>query len=253
MVRKSGVGKVLHTPSGVPNDNYGNGLVSRAVSATSPSPALDQLFARYLDAQLSGDRRAALRVVIDEGLAAGHTVHDLHTGVVQAAQSEIGRLWQQNRISIAEEHMATAISHVVAARLFEEATPQDRLGKRIMVACVEGEYHEFPARLVADFLDLGGFDVLYLGANVPTDHLVAMLRDTQPDLLALSVTMSFNVASLRDAIRRVHQALPALPVLIGGHALAWEPALAHAAGVTTCGPEASCVVDAAKRLTGLEA
>lgn len=232
------------------SDDYGNGLVPRAVSAPSPSPALDQLFARYLDAQLAGDRRAALHVVIDEGIAAGHSVHQLHAGVLQAAQTEIGRLWQQNRISIAEEHMATAISHVVASRLFEEATPEARLGKRIMVACVEGEYHEFPARLVADFLDLGGFDVLYLGANVPTEHLVAMVRDTHPDLLALSVTMSFNVGALREAIRRIHAALPSLPILIGGHALAWEPGLADEAGVTSCEPDASCVVDAAKRLTG---
>jgi methanogenic corrinoid protein MtbC1 len=194
-----------------------------------------------------------LRVVIDEGLGAGHSVHALHTRVLQAAQSEIGRLWQQNRISIAEEHMATAISHVVASRLFEEATPEPRLGKRVMVSCVEGEYHEFPARLVADFLDLGGFDVLYLGANVPTTHLVAMLRDTTPDVLALSVTMSFNVPSLRDAITRVHAAQPALPILIGGHALAWEPSLAHEAGVTTCEPDASSVVDAAKKLVGVRA
>jgi methanogenic corrinoid protein MtbC1 len=234
-------------------DDYGNGLVSRAVSAPSRTPALDRLFSRYLDAQLAGDRRAALCVVIDEGLAAGHSVHELHTGVLQAAQSEIGRLWQQNRISIAEEHMATAISHVVASRLFEEATAQPRLGKRIMVACVEGEYHEFPSRLVADFLDLGGFDVLYLAANVPTEHLLAMLRDTTPDLLALSVTMSFNVGSLRNAVTRVRGAVPSLPILIGGHALAWEPGLADQAGVSTCEPDAACVVDAAKRLVGLAA
>jgi methanogenic corrinoid protein MtbC1 len=240
-------------PSACSSDDYRNGLASRAVSATSPTIALDRLCARYLDAQLAGDRRAALHVVIDEGLAGGYSVSDLQAGIVQAAQSEIGRLWQQNRIGIAQEHMATAISHVVASRLFEEATPQARLGKQVMVACVEGEYHEFPARLVADFLDLGGFDVLYLGANVPTDHLIAMLRDTAPDVLALSVTMSFNVASLRDAIVRVRAALPGLPILVGGHALAWEPGLADAAGVHTCGPEASRVVGSAKRLTGIAA
>jgi len=209
---------------------------------------LDQLFTRYLEAQLAGDRRAALGVVIDEGLGGGHSVHELHTNVLQAAQSEIGRLWQQNRIGIAQEHMATAISHVVASRLFEEATPEPRVGKRIMVACVQGEFHEFPARLVADFLDLGGFDVLYLGANVPTDHLVAMLRDTTPDVLALSVTMSFNVPALREALARAREAFPGLPVMTGGHALKWEPGLAQAFDVHTCEPEAASVVGTARRL-----
>jgi methanogenic corrinoid protein MtbC1 len=222
------------------------------VSASPRPAALDTLFDRYLDAQLAGDRRAALRIVIDEGLAAGHSVHDLHTRVLQAAQSEIGRMWQKNLISIAQEHMATAISHVVASRLFEEATPEPRLGKRVMVACVQGEFHEFPARLVADYLDLGGFDVLYLGANVPTDHLVAMLRDTAPDVLALSVTMSFNVPALREALGRVRESFPHQPVLVGGHALEWEPALAKAYQVETCGAEPASVVGAARRLSGLE-
>jgi methanogenic corrinoid protein MtbC1 len=224
-----------------------------AVGAQPSTPALQQLFGRYLDAQLAGDRRTALRIVIDEGLGAGHAVHELHADVVQAAQAEIGRLWQQNRISIAQEHMATAISHVVASRLFEEATPQPRLEKRIMVACVEGEYHEFPARLVADFLDLGGFDVLYLGANVPTDHLLAMLRDTTPHVLALSVTMSFNVAALRAALARIRAAFPSLPVLVGGHALGWEPGIAQECGVETCPPDASALVGAARRLAGVMA
>lgn len=213
-----------------------------------PAVALDDLFSRYLDAQLAGDRRTALRVVLDEGLAAGHPVESLQAHVVRAAQEEIGRLWQQNRISIAEEHMATAISHVVASRLFEEAKPRPRLERRVVVACVEGEFHEFPARLVADFLDLGGFDVLYLGANVPTDHLASMLEEARPDLLALSVTMSFNVPALRAALQRIRARFPSLPVLAGGHALRWEPNLARECGVETCEADPSCVLEAAQRL-----
>ena len=215
-----------------------------------PAAPLEDLFTRYLDAQLAGDRRAALRVVIDDGLAAGHSVDTLQAQVLRAAQAEIGRLWQQNRISIAQEHMATAISHVAASRLFEEATPRPRLERRVLVACVEGEFHEFPARLVADFLDLGGFDVLYLGANVPTDHLVSMLEESRPDLVALSVTMSFNVPALRAALERIRARFPALAVLIGGHALQWEPNLARECGVETCGPDPACVLEAALRLAG---
>jgi len=221
------------------------------VNANPGAPALDHLLSRYLEAQLAGDRRTAARVVIDEGLGAGHSVHALHTGVLQAAQREIGRLWQQNRISIAEEHMATAISHVVASRLFQEAKASSRVERRVVVACVEGEYHEFPSRLVADFLDLGGFDVSYLGANVPTDHLLDMLEG-KPDMLALSVTMSFNVPALREALVRIRERFPDLPILVGGHALAWEPALVIECGVDTCRPDAESLVATARRLTGVD-
>jgi MerR family transcriptional regulator, light-induced transcriptional regulator len=205
----------------------------------------------YLRAQLDGNRREALRLVLEDGLAQGHSVSDLQAGVVQAAQREIGALWQQNRISIAQEHMATAISHVVMSRLFDEAEAGPRLDRRVVVACVEGELHEFPARLVADYLDLGGFDVRYLGANVPTDDLLTLLREETPDLLALSVTMSFNVAALRATLTRVKIALPELPVLIGGHALEWEPRLAQQAGVATCASDATCLIDTARRMLRL--
>ena len=211
-------------------------------------PSVDWLLRQYLAAQLAGDRREALRLVLDEGLARGYEPHDMRHGVVQAAQREIGRLWQQNRISIAQEHMATAISHVVMTRLFDESTPEPRSGRKVVVACVEGEQHEFPARLVADFLDLAGFEIRYLGANVPTDDLLRLLAQEKPDLLALSVTMSFNAVASRKVVERVRAEFPALPILMGGHALDWEPRLASDFGVQTCAPDADSVVEAARRM-----
>ena len=213
-------------------------------------PDTGELCRRYLGAQLAGDRRAALRVVLEDGLGAGLPVGRLQSEVVQAAQREIGQLWQQNRISIAQEHMATAISHVAMSRLFEEAIPAERCGAKVVVACVEGEQHEFPARIVADFLELGGLDVRFLGANVPTHDLLALIAEERPHVLALSVTMSFNAPSLLTAVQRVREHFPRLPILAGGHALAWEPRLARQYGVQTCGPEADCVVDHVRKLAG---
>ena len=214
-----------------------------------PPPRISELCRRYVDAQLAGDRREALRLVLVDGLGRGLTVMQLQVEVIQAAQREIGRLWQQNRISIAQEHMATAISQVVMSRLFEEGMPEEPVGRKVLVACVEGELHEFPARLVSDFLELAGFEVRYLGANVPVHDLARMVREDSPDLLALSVTMSFNAPALRSAVERVRAEAPALPILVGGHALAWEPDLAGRYGVESCGPEPQCVIDAARALT----
>ena len=131
---------------------------------------------RYLRAQLAGDRREAVRVVVEHGLARGASVHEVQTHVVQAAQDEIGRLWQLNQVTIAQEHMATAISQLALAALFERAPARKPHGKEITIACVEGELHDLPARLAADYLELDGFDVRYLGANMPHDNLVWMIR-----------------------------------------------------------------------------
>jgi methanogenic corrinoid protein MtbC1 len=204
---------------------------------------LDAVRARYLAAQLAGDPRGALRL-LDEALAAGHAVRDLQRDVVRAAQLEIGRMWEDGRLSVAHEHMATAISQMALVHLFEHAEPTRRRARKVVVACVEGELHDFPARLVADYLELDGYELRYLGADVPTDSLCSVLAVERPDLLALSVTMSFNVAGLRAAVAAVRARFPGLPILVGGHALAWAPELADQLGVVAVGPAPDDIVAA---------
>lgn len=204
---------------------------------------LTELCNHYVSMQLAGDRRAALRFV-DETLAAGVSVADLSTQVVAAAQREIGRLWQENRISIAQEHMATAISQLVLAHVFRHAEFRGPVGKKIVIACVSGEYHDFPARLLADALDLGGYDVRFLGANVPLASLLRMLDEERPDLLALSVTMLFNIQSLRDTVHAVRQdeRRRALPIAVGGHAMQETQSLPEELGVELVITDAADIV-----------
>ena len=206
---------------------------------------------QYLRAQVTGDQRTALRIV-REALARGHSVWSVQQDVVQAAQREIGRMWQENRLSIAHEHMATAISQMALVHLFERAPVPRSRGRRIVVACVEGELHDLPARLVADYLEMDGFTVRYLGANVPTESLCAALVEAPPDLLGLSVTMSFNVAGLRAAVAAVRQRLPGLKIAAGGHALAWAPELAGQRGdiVVVGGGPGAIVAALAQQLGG---
>jgi methanogenic corrinoid protein MtbC1 len=205
----------------------------------------------YLAAQLAGDRRAALRLVVDEGLGRGAGVVELLVEVIRAAQLEIGHLWQANRISIAQEHLATGISQLVMARLFELATPAARNGKQVVVACVEGEQHDLPARLVADYLDHAGFDVRYLGANVPTDELATLVGAQPPAVLALSATMSFHLAALREAVRRVRALRPALPIIGGGHAFEWSPGLAAELAIATAPATPAELIDSVRSLAGV--
>jgi len=197
--------------------------------------------AQYLQAQVTGDQRAALRVV-REALDRGHSIRSVQHDVIQAAQQEIGRMWQDNRLSIAHEHMATAISQLALVHLFERAPAPRSNGRSIVVACVEGELHDLPARLVADYLEMDGFTVRYLGANVPTESLCTALAEERPDLLALSVTMSFNVGGLRAAVAAVRERLPGLKIVAGGHALAWAPELADQLGVAVVGGEPEAIV-----------
>lgn len=212
---------------------------------------LAELKEQYLRAQLAGDRREAVRLVVEEGLAnRGASIVELQSHVIGAAQDEIGRLWQMNLVTIAQEHMATAISHLTLAALFERARVAAPVDKKLVIACVEGELHDLPARLVSDLLEIHGFDVRFLGASVPHEDLVAMVRDERPALIGLSVTMSFNLKSLREAVSRLRVVTDA-PIFVGGHALAWSPGIETELSVHAAGTTPDAVLATARRLTGL--
>lgn len=198
---------------------------------------------RFLDAQLASDRPAALRVVLDEGVRRGISVERLVMDVIRPAQYQIGQLWQMNKISIADEHVATAISQFALAQLYPHAERQADTGKRIFVACIEGELHDMGARMAADLLDLAGHDVTYLGANVPTDHLILKVAAGKPDLVVLSISMTFHLTALREAVRRLRVEVdPELPIAAGGRALAWYPELQPRLKLAAFGDDARTLI-----------
>lgn len=211
----------------------------------------------FLAAQLAGDRRRAVELVAS--LTAQHRQRTgaIRSGVIRAAQQEIGRLWQENRITIAQEHMATAISQLALAELFRQEHPLAQNGRMVVVACVEGELHDFPARLVADELDLAGFDVRFLGASVPTDHLITFLAANPPDLLVLSATMAFHADAVREAVRRIREAGATdaskgrLPIALGGQLCQWVTTLGTELDVEISGGDADDLVQQARSRLGV--
>ena len=71
-------------------------------------------------ALVQGQRRAALTLVT-EALDNGAPLLDVYVDLLQTAQFEIGRLWETNAITVAQEHMATAITQYVMAQLYPRA------------------------------------------------------------------------------------------------------------------------------------
>ena len=194
-----------------------------ATSDTTPAVRLKLLLERYVALQLAGDRTAASSLML-EALAAGLSVSELYAGVLEPAQYRIGQLWQQNRISVAREHLATAVTEAVMLNVAASAPHVPNTGMRVLVACVEGELHDVGARMVADLLELDGFRVRFLGADVPTESLLAMLREEAPRLLILSAAMPERLVELRGAVARLRQAYsPGLHIFVGGQIMDWSP------------------------------
>ena len=157
----------------------------------------------YLDALRSGDRRHALAVV-EDARAAGLGLPALYLDVFQPALREIGRLWQENEVTVAEEHLATAITQVAMGRLYTDfCMAANRNGRTLLAACAERERHELGLRMICDLVELEGWDATYLGATVPQDTLVAMVLRDRPDVLALSTSLAPHLPQVRALIQEI--------------------------------------------------
>lgn len=208
---------------------------------------------QYIQQQLRGDRRAALHF-IEAALQEGASVDEVRCRIVQDAQREIGRLWQEDRITIAQEHMATAISQLALAHLFQRSEFNRRVGRKVLVACVPGEHHEFPARLLADTLEIHGYDVRFLGADVPLDALSHSIVTENPDVVALSMTMLFHLPALREAVSAVRALKhPQMLIAIGGSLFESTPALAADIGADVVASDAAAFISQLTQKLGASA
>ncbi|WP_320782102.1 B12-binding domain-containing protein [Streptomyces sp. CRN 30] len=190
-----------------------------------------------------GDEHAAVDVVHD-GLADGADRETLLMDVIAAVQERVGVEWAADRITVAQEHAATAINERVVAALVhrrssEAARPAHR--GRVTVACVDGEWHAFPARLVSEVLSLRGWRVDYLGAQTPTPHLVAHLHHTVPDAVLLSGSITTHLPTAHAAITAC-QAI-GVPVLAGGRAFGPDGRYARALGADAWAQDARGAAD----------
>jgi methanogenic corrinoid protein MtbC1 len=194
----------------------------------------------YLDALRRGDRRAAFDVV-DRAIDAGSDLRVLYLDVVQPAMREIGRLWQENVLSVAEEHLATAITQAAMGRVFERVFEwRDNRTPTLIAACASDERHQMGLRMLCDLLEMDGWDTVYLGASVPVESLVDLARKQNPDAIAISATIAPHVPRVRDAIAAIRAAdLPRQPVIaVGGRAFLQDPQLAIRIGADVTATDA---------------
>ncbi|WP_062996870.1 cobalamin B12-binding domain-containing protein [Nocardia mikamii] len=187
------------------------------------------------------DEPAAIRIVLaaaDSGLAPEAVLLE----VIAAVQRRVGAEWAANTLSVADEHTATAINdRAVTALSLHVADAHPATAGRVTVACVDGEWHALPGRLVAEVLRLRGWQVDFLGAQVPTRHLIAHLHNTGPDAVLLSSSLPTRLPTAHGTITACQAA--GVPVLVGGAAFGPDGRYADLLGADGWAPDASTAAE----------
>ncbi len=180
----------------------------------------DKEMDEYIASLIKGERNRCGDVV-NSLLDSGVSIRDIYVGLFTKSLYEVGNLWQANKISVAQEHLATSITEslfsLVYTKLFLER--KTAYTKKAVVSCVANEFHQVGGKIVADILETKGVNALFLGANTPVEDLFNMVLTEKPDILALSVAISSNIDGLMQVINKIRSnGFGELEVIAGGQA-----------------------------------
>ena len=115
----------------------------------------------------------------------------------------IGEKWQANKVSVAQEHIASAIVQLAMTAGLLRSQPPPMVGKRVLLACVAANNHAIGLRMVSDAFQLAGWEVQYLGADVPTSALVGQVVEWKPDLSVYRFRSLTNCGLSRKSSRNL--------------------------------------------------
>src|SRR6059058_163452 len=141
-------------------------------------------------------------------------------GPLMAGMDEVGRLFNNNELIVAEvlqsaEAMKAAVAHLEP---FMEKSESANKGT-VVLATVKGDVHDIGKNLVEIILGNNGFRVVNLGIKVPPEDLIKAYREHRPDLIGLSGLLVKSAQQMVVTAEDLKAAGVRCPVLVGGAAL----------------------------------
>lgn len=170
----------------------------------------------FVELLISGNHAACSEFIHE--YAKNITIPQLYENIIKKSMYEIGELWETNKISVATEHLASSIVEAILNELYSKIISPERTNKKVVVACVENEFHQIGIKMISDVFEMNGWNTYFLGANIPIKDLISFVKKTEPDLLAISLSIYFHLPILEKMIQEFKQAFPELSILVGGQA-----------------------------------
>lgn len=234
-------------------DLLGRALDLARARRTDQRPVLGDPARAFLDHALAGDREAAVAVVLDAARA-GTDLAVVLTDILEAAQQELGRLWEEGTVSVAQEHYCTALTQLAMSALypylFDPAAHGTGPRPGLVAVQAGGSLHEVGLRMVADLLEHEGWETTYLGAEPDPDRIVAALVEQHAKVLAISASMPAHVGAVAGLVRavRADPRTAGVRIVVGGRPFVVAPGLAAEVGADGTARDAREAVAVCTRL-----
>ncbi|MCP8967117.1 methionine synthase [Ectobacillus ponti] len=177
---------------------------------------LDERLSRYIVEGTKQGLYDDLQLALDEG----RRPLDVINGPLMAGMDEVGRLFNNNELIVAEvlqsaESMKAAVSYLEPHM---EKGDSAKKGK-VILATVKGDVHDIGKNLVDIIFSNNGYDIVNLGINVRSDQLVQEVKKHQPDIIGLSGLLVKSAQQMVATAEDLKSAEIDVPILVGGAAL----------------------------------
>ncbi|MEH7459471.1 methionine synthase [Bacillus sp. JJ1127] len=177
---------------------------------------LDERLANYI---VEGTKQG-LQEDLSLALIEGRKPLDIINGPLMAGMDEVGRLFNNNELIVAEvlqsaESMKAAVAYLEP---YMESSDSAKKGK-VLLATVKGDVHDIGKNLVEIILSNNGYEIVNLGINVRSDRIVQEVQETKPDIIGLSGLLVKSAQQMVTTAEDLQAANIDIPIVVGGAAL----------------------------------
>jgi MerR family transcriptional regulator, light-induced transcriptional regulator len=155
---------------------------------------------------------------------------EFYDKLLKPAMYRIGDLWQKGQLDVATEHASTntaiALIKIINERIItakNKMTQESSSSQYKAVICTpDGELHGLACNMIESLLLKKGFKVYNISTSIPTDYIVEYIREVQPAIIFISITLVENIRPAERLIQQIHAKYSnntKLPVIVGGSAL----------------------------------
>ncbi len=177
---------------------------------------LDERLARYI---VEGSKDGLVDD-LDRKLAEGAAPLDVINGPLMGGMAEVGRLFNNNELIVAEVLQSAEAMKAAVAHLQQFMEKQDTAARgKFLLATVKGDVHDIGKNLVEIILSNNGYDVINLGIKVPPEDLIKAFHKHKPDAIGLSGLLVKSAQQMVVTAEDLRDAGIHVPLFVGGAAL----------------------------------
>lgn len=156
----------------------------------------------FAKAAIAGDETTCTQIV-DSFLRQNVPLVRLYHQLFSVTMDLIGKWYEVEAIDEGQEHLASAITERLMARVVHYGQVARPNGKVAVLGCSPGNWHSIGLRMLSDVMRLSGWRVYYLGANVPARSFLAAVAEHRPDVVMVSCPFEETVPDTLELIRQV--------------------------------------------------